>query len=275
VIARVNRRTASKKPRLSALQLSDEEEDEATKEASQSFSKRLTHFKKSPAKSGIFTSTSHFTGSSTVLKGRKSRSAASDDDDFIAPSDSDVETKSQKSTKSASSRSGSSRRSVISDDDDASEDDEPLKKSKSKSSAKKPAADKAAAPAATSGNSSFLTAAERRQLEKKNEKKESESPYSFLQDIKDVLVHLTPPCKLLTHLTLQKDGNRPNEPGYDPRTLYVPPKAWKDFTPFEKQACVLFLCGSPSHRFAIVLGDQAKPLRYGLSSTLSFPSFLT
>ncbi|KAJ7695011.1 muts domain V-domain-containing protein [Mycena olivaceomarginata] len=192
---------ASKKPRLSALQLSDGEEDEAAKEASQSFSKRLTHFKKSPAKSG-----------------RKSRSAASDDDDFIAPSDSDVETKSQKSTKSASSRSGSSRRSVISDDDDASEDDEPLKKSKSKSSAKKPAADKAAAPAATSGNSSFLTAAERRQLEKKNEKKESESPYSFLQDIKD------------------KDGNRPNEPGYDPRTLYVPPKAWKDFTPFEKQA---------------------------------------
>ncbi|KAF8184994.1 muts domain V-domain-containing protein [Mycena galopus ATCC 62051] len=194
---------ASKKPRLSALLSDDDEEDEAAKNASKSFSQRLTHFKKSPAKSG-----------------RKSRSAASDDDDdFIAPSDSDIETKSQKSSKSAASRSGSSRRSVISDDDDASgdEDEEPVKKSKSKSAAKKATSDKAAAPAATSGNTSFLTAAERRELEKKNEKKEAENPYAFLQDIKD------------------KDQNRPSDPNYDPRTLYIPPKAWKDFTPFEKQ----------------------------------------
>ncbi|KAJ6500392.1 muts domain V-domain-containing protein [Mycena sanguinolenta] len=190
---------ATKKPRLSAL-LSDEEEDESTKETSQSFSKRLTHFKKSPAKSG-----------------RKSLSAASDDDDFIAPSDSDIETKSQKSFKSASSRSGSSHRSVASDDYE-SESEEPVKKSKSKSAAKKATSDKGATPAAASGsNPSFLTAAERRELEKKNEKKEGENPYSFLQDIRD------------------KDQNRPNDPKYDPRTLYIPPKAWKDFTPFEKQ----------------------------------------
>ncbi|KAF7338601.1 DNA mismatch repair protein [Mycena venus] len=203
-------RKASKKPRLSVSSalLSDEEEDEAAKEASKSFSKRLTHFKKSPAKSG-----------------RKSRSAASDDDDFIAPSDSDIETKSQKSFKSASSRSGSSRRSAISDDDES--EDEPVKKSKSKTTAKKGTSDKSAA-VATSGNSSFLTAAERRALEKKNEKKETESPYSFLQDIRD------------------KDGNRPNDPKYDPRTLYIPPKAWKEFTPFEKQACFFFFPLGPS-----------------------------
>ncbi|KAJ6547168.1 DNA mismatch repair protein msh6 [Mycena capillaripes] len=186
---------ASKKPRLSAL-ISDEEEDEAAQEASRSFSKRFTHFKKSPVKSG-----------------RKSRSAASDDDDFVEPSDSDMETKSQKSFKSASSRSGSSRRSAISDDD--SEGEQPVKKSKSKPTAK--ATSDNSGPVATSGTRSFLTAAEQREQNKKNEKKESESPYAFLADIRD------------------KDGNRPDDPKYDPRTLYIPAKAWKDFTPFEKQ----------------------------------------
>jgi DNA mismatch repair protein MSH6 len=38
---------------------------------------------------------------------------------------------------------------------------------------------------------------------------------------------------------LQKDGKRPGQPGYDPRTLFIPPKAWKDFTPFEKQVSQL------------------------------------
>jgi len=31
------------------------------------------------------------------------------------------------------------------------------------------------------------------------------------------------------------DGNPPNHPDYDPRTLYIPPSAWAKFTPFEKQ----------------------------------------
>ncbi|KAJ7470392.1 muts domain V-domain-containing protein [Mycena latifolia] len=190
-------RKAPKKPRLSAL-LSDDEEDEAAKTASSSFSKRITHFKKSPAKNG-----------------RKSRSVASDDDaDFVEPSDSDFETKSHKSFKSVSSRSGSSRRSAVSDEE--SEDEEPVKKSKSKSTAKKVTADKSA-PVGTSGTRSFLTAAEQREQDKKNEKKESESPYAFLTDIRD------------------KDGLRPDDPKYDPRTLYIPSKAWKEFTPFEKQ----------------------------------------
>lgn len=33
----------------------------------------------------------------------------------------------------------------------------------------------------------------------------------------------------------QADGNRPGEPGYDPRTLYIPKSAWATFTPFERQ----------------------------------------
>ncbi|KZV87127.1 hypothetical protein EXIGLDRAFT_210105 [Exidia glandulosa HHB12029] len=34
---------------------------------------------------------------------------------------------------------------------------------------------------------------------------------------------------------LQKNGNTPTDPDYDPRTIYIPPNAWKQFTPFEKQ----------------------------------------
>ena len=49
------------------------------------------------------------------------------------------------------------------------------------------------------------------------QKKSTEDPFGFLQDVRD------------------KDGLRPGEPGYDPRTLYIPAKAWKTFTPFEKQ----------------------------------------
>jgi len=37
---------------------------------------------------------------------------------------------------------------------------------------------------------------------------------------------------------LQKDGIKPNEEGYDPRTLYIPKDAWRTFTPFEVQVCV-------------------------------------
>lgn len=31
------------------------------------------------------------------------------------------------------------------------------------------------------------------------------------------------------------DGNTPDHPDYDPRTLYIPPYAWNKFSPFEKQ----------------------------------------
>ena len=41
--------------------------------------------------------------------------------------------------------------------------------------------------------------------------------YSWLLDIRD------------------KEGNRPGDENYDPRTLYIPPNAWKSFTAFEKQ----------------------------------------
>ena len=44
-----------------------------------------------------------------------------------------------------------------------------------------------------------------------------ELPYDFLLDQQD------------------ENRNRPNDADYDPRTLYIPARAYKDFTPFEKQ----------------------------------------
>lgn len=44
-----------------------------------------------------------------------------------------------------------------------------------------------------------------------------EERYKWLEDVKDA------------------DGNRPDHPDYDPRTLYIPSSAWSKFTPFEKQ----------------------------------------
>ncbi|KAL6716616.1 DNA mismatch repair protein msh6 [Lecanora helva] len=51
----------------------------------------------------------------------------------------------------------------------------------------------------------------------KASKTEPEQRYSWLADVRDI------------------DGNRPGEPEYDPRTIYVPPGAWANFSPFEKQ----------------------------------------
>ena len=51
----------------------------------------------------------------------------------------------------------------------------------------------------------------------KNFTEKNKDRYSWLLDIRD------------------KEGNRPGEENYDPRTLYIPSSAWKAFTAFEKQ----------------------------------------
>ncbi|KKY16592.1 putative dna mismatch repair protein [Diplodia seriata] len=47
----------------------------------------------------------------------------------------------------------------------------------------------------------------------------------------------TEPEKRYTWLAhvLDADRNPPGHPDYDPRTIFIPPMAWKDFSPFEKQ----------------------------------------
>ena len=64
---------------------------------------------------------------------------------------------------------------------------------------------------------SHMTKAELRAATDKQRRIENEEAYSFLLDVRD------------------KDGNRPGELNYDQRTLYIPPSAWRTFTPFEKQ----------------------------------------
>ncbi|WVQ80465.1 hypothetical protein IAT38_002570 [Cryptococcus sp. DSM 104549] len=107
----------------------------------------------------------------------------------------------------------------------------PPPKKKSSKPAAKPAAKKtlgsgSATPArpgprpsgaASSDASSFLTAAERKKIQAKEDKRDGEECFDFLVDIRD------------------KDKNRPDHPDYDPRSIYIPAKSWKDFTPFEKQ----------------------------------------
>jgi len=51
----------------------------------------------------------------------------------------------------------------------------------------------------------------------KNFQEKNKDRYSWLQDIRD------------------KEGNRPSDENYDPRTLFIPASAWKTFTAFEKQ----------------------------------------
>ncbi|WFD30444.1 DNA mismatch repair protein msh6 [Malassezia sp. CBS 17886] len=64
---------------------------------------------------------------------------------------------------------------------------------------------------------SHLTKAERRVEADKKRRMENEQAYSFLLEVRD------------------RDGNRPGDLHYDKRTLYIPPGAWRGFTPFEKQ----------------------------------------
>lgn len=147
------------------------------------------------------------------------RKTDDDDDDFIVPDDineeDEEEDNDRASSRASSSSRPSSRLSAYSRSSGATdaESDEEAPKTKKKASARPPLQKESS----SMGGSSFLTAAEQRALKQKDEKKSTEDPFSFLVDVRD------------------KDEVRPGQPGYDPRTLYIPPRAWTSFTPFEKQ----------------------------------------
>ncbi|KAH9933798.1 uncharacterized protein B0H18DRAFT_1082925 [Fomitopsis serialis] len=206
-IAYIKRQSAKKR----SLPSDDEQDsDDASAPQVKSFSQRLTKYQKSPAQK-------------KPNKGMSFIPAyEDDDDDFIVPDDEaepedNLDDDDHRSSSRASSRaSGSSRLSAYAHSSAASEAESdsaaPLA-SKVKASAR-PAIKK---DDRSKGGNSFLTAAEQRAQKQKVDKKSSEDPFAFLQDVRD------------------KDGVRPSEPGYDPRTLYIPAKAWTGFTPFEKQ----------------------------------------
>ncbi|GAA6001069.1 mismatch repair ATPase MSH6 [Rhodotorula paludigena] len=73
------------------------------------------------------------------------------------------------------------------------------------------------AESGSGGIGGIKTSAEMAREKAKKDRAANEEVFSFLVDPKDA------------------DGIRPGEPGYDPRTLYIPSSAWKTFTPFERQ----------------------------------------
>ncbi|THH32610.1 hypothetical protein EUX98_g1558 [Antrodiella citrinella] len=202
-----------KKPRINVPSEDDDDEQDQNSGAADvhAFTRKLTKFKKSPAKK----------------KSKARKPHDEDDDDFVVPDDyeegsgdeQEAEPPSRAPSRASASSSRpssrlSSRSSAPSSD---SESELPLKsKFKAKTRPALPKTDSSKTED-VSHNNMFLTAAEKRAQKQKAEKKSSDDPFSFLLDVKD------------------KDGIRPGEPGYDPRTLYIPPKAWNGFTPFEKQ----------------------------------------
>jgi DNA mismatch repair protein MSH6 len=72
---------------------------------------------------------------------------------------------------------------------------------------------------ASASDNFLLTAAERNRIVVEETKRDNEQCFDFLkpENVRD------------------KDGNRPDHPDYDTRTIMVPKSAWASFTPFEKQ----------------------------------------
>lgn len=181
-----------KKPRVSPVLAGDDNEDG---EGMSLFSSRLTRFKRSPA--GLcnfcFPITAG-TRNDAPFPARKSQT--SDDEELLVPSESIIPAYSHKRSSSCSSES--SRRSFAtadSDDDsvvpDGTETDElQLEEGKGKAVSRSSLSKGGVSSSSSAKNKfSFLTAAEQREQKEqgeKDDKRAAESPYSFLQDIKDV-----------------------------------------------------------------------------------------
>jgi DNA mismatch repair protein MSH6 len=193
----ISLKRTSKKPRLTPA---DDEEEAGGMSSSSAASSRFGRFRNLPSNN------------------RRSKSRASDDDDFIVPdSDSESDVKSVKSNSRYASSRTSSAYGNESDDLDLDLGDSPVKKKSTKRSQVPKKTHAVASQRDNGGGDEFLTAAEKRTQNKKDEKKAAEDPYEFLNEIKD------------------KDGNKPGDPKYDQRSLFIPKKAWATFTPFEKQ----------------------------------------
>ncbi|KIO19597.1 hypothetical protein M407DRAFT_30749 [Tulasnella calospora MUT 4182] len=210
---------AKKKRPLKRKVIADDEGEDEDVDL-EKFSLRLSQFKK-PV---VMRSTSGSEASSTTSRGeravkkRRTSFASTDEDDFIAPSDEEEDDDPPPARSRTSSMSGSKSGMDVDSEED---DDEPVKKksanAKGGSKASRPPARPSAAGASTSSTNLFMTDAERKTMSVKQDKKANEECYAFLKDIRDA------------------DRIREGEPGYNPRTLYVPDSAWKNFTPFEKQ----------------------------------------
>ncbi|KAH9248239.1 hypothetical protein BASA81_014121 [Batrachochytrium salamandrivorans] len=117
-----------------------------------------------------------------------------------------------------SQRCTRARRAVIYHDEDENEDINMHISIASKSDASITNTPESKLPPSTQLSRSFaLTNSEKKRARDAQFKDKNEFRYSWLQNIKDA------------------DKRSPEDVDYDPRTLYIPPSAWANFTAFEKQ----------------------------------------
>jgi DNA mismatch repair protein MSH6 len=138
-------------------------------------------------------------------------------DDFIVPDDSDENLPRPAKRKRPSqqvSRAASSSRPVI--DDDADLDLELAEASTARQWTYDPENPQPLQPRSTNIPSKMPTTTGTK-YKNKVHMTEPEKRYAWLADIRDM------------------DRNPPGHPDYDPRTIYIPPLAWTNFSPFEKQ----------------------------------------
>ncbi|CAG8523968.1 14803_t:CDS:10 [Acaulospora colombiana] len=211
----------------------NEEEDLPAKKGSNITKKALSTSTSEKAKENV----------KATSRPTKRRKTSDYDDDFVVPDDeeedepflvdldaSDEDIGTSRLTKGKKASKSTESLDFIDDDDD----DVVPSKGKGKSKGR-PSISHAASSSASTGGLGILTAAEQRMQAQKQEKSEAEKPYDFLQEVKDVGPSLLFCLSTDLNHTMQKDGKRPGEEGYDPRTLYIPKGAWGKFTPFEVQ----------------------------------------
>lgn len=171
----------------------------------------------------VFKSTSRSNARKPPVKRRRLSESADEDvyendenveddvDDFIAPDDSEEDIKPTKRKRSTKPTSRQRSSSPVPDSRDNNVDDEPPPSTARKwtfdpENSQPVKVRPASVPAKKSG-----------EKKQKAHITEPEQRYPWLMDVQDI------------------DRNRPGDPDYDPRTLYIPPLAWEKFSPFEKQ----------------------------------------
>jgi DNA mismatch repair protein MSH6 len=141
-------------------------------------------------------------------------------DDFIVEDDSDVPVKSSKKRKRPTSTTSSRKRSNVSSpmpykNDDEDEDMEIPETSTAQQWKYDPDNTDLINP--KSANSLKTPVSNKKKPKEKACNKEPEQRYTWLANLMDM------------------DRNPIGHPDYDPRTVYIPPNAWGNFSPFEKQ----------------------------------------
>ncbi|KAF3909313.1 hypothetical protein ABW20_dc0109324 [Dactylellina cionopaga] len=143
-------------------------------------------------------------------------------DDFVVDDFEDEESDTQKSKKRKRTEKKSTKKGLASSPPPRSSPPPVVVSGGGSGSASKfrydPTSSSTQASSATTSHASKVAALNKKVAEKpKLKTKEDEIRYPWLVDIQD------------------RDGNRPGDEEYDPRTLFIPKYAWNKFSPFEKQ----------------------------------------